>query len=576
MKQKKFRLNLSIKIILGCSLTLIIALGISFYFLTKKQERIIMEQAEKEARAIFKQIVIARKWIADHGGVFVERRHGVNPNPYLKGMKAEISDIEGKRYVKRNPAMVTKELSRYSEKEGLYWFHITSLKLTNPENAPDDFEKKALLEFEKKNLTELFSIEKIKSSTYLRYISPLYVEASCLSCHAKQGYKIGDVRGAISITIPLDKTISYISTNRKAMFISAIITLLSLITALFLMIRKIVLTPMKRLQNAINDFSEGKYHPEKRLKTGDEFEELCNAFSAMAAVLSEYHSCLNSKIREATKGLEDINQRLIEANRLLNDANMKKSDFIAKLSHELRTPLTSIKGAMDYISVKLAQFINNGSDVKKIDDLYTFFDVIKNNSDRLIRMVNSMLDIERIETGVFDMHFREVNLSNLISEVLIYFQLEAEKKGLIFNAHIPDKLVVYADEDRIKQVLINILSNAIKFSPPESEITIFAYKEKNYTIVEIWDEGPGVLPSEQERIFEKFYKNGNQQGTGLGLAICKGIIDLHKGIIGVKSDGKNGSCFFFKLPILEKIENPSESEEKPNLLDITEKIATPC
>lgn len=535
-----------------------------------------MEQAEKEARAIFKQIVITRKWIADHGGVFVERRPGVNPNPYLKDMKAVISDIEGKRYVKRNPAMVTRELSKYTEKEGLYWFRITSLRLTNPENAPDDFEKKALLEFENKNLKEIFSVERIQSSTYLRYISPLYVEDTCLGCHANQGYKVGDVRGAISITIPLDKTIDYISANRRAMFTSGVITLLSLITALFLMIKRIVLTPMNRLQAAINEFSEGKYNPEKRLRTGDEFEELCASFSAMASVLSEYHSCLNNKIREAIKGIEETNQRLIKANRLLNDANMKKSDFIAKLSHELRTPLTSIKGAMDYISIKLSQFMNSRSDDTRIEDLYTFFDVIKNNADRLIRMVNSMLDLERIETGVFEMHFKEVNLSNLISEVLIYFQLEAEKKGLFFNAHIPSKLIVYADEDRIRQVLINILSNAIKFSPPESEITIFAYKEKDNIVVEVWDEGPGVLPSEQERIFEKFYKNSKYEGTGLGLAICKGIIDLHKGIIGVKSDGKSGSCFFFKLPILEKIKISIESKEKTIISDIKEKISAPC
>lgn len=574
MKPKNFRMNLSLKLILGCSITLIVALGISFFILAKKQERIIMEQVEKEARAIFKQIVIARKWVADHGGVFIEKRPGVNPNPYLKGMKSEIIDVEGKRYVKRNPAMVTKELSKYSEKEGLYWFHITSLKLTNPENAPDEFEKKALLEFEKSDIREAFSVQKIKSSLYLRYISPLYVEDSCLGCHAKQGYKVGDIRGAISITIPLDKTLNYISSNRRGMLIAAVITLLSLIISLFLMIKKIVIIPMERLRSAINEFSEGEYNPEKRLKTGDEFEELCTAFSTMAAVLSEYHSCLNNKIKEATRGLEETNERLLEANRLLNEANIKKSDFITKLSHELRTPLTSIKGAMDYISARLSAFISNSSDKSEIDDLYVFFDVIKNNSERLIRMVNSMLDIERIETGISQMNFREINLSRIISEVLIYFQVDADRKGLFFNAHIPGELIVYADEDRIKQVLINILSNAIKFSPPESEIIIFAYREKDNAIVEIWDEGPGISASEQEKIFEKFYKNGKHEGTGLGLAICKGIIELHNGIIGVRSDGKNGSCFFFKIPVSG--DRSSERGDKQRIIDITERIAVPC
>lgn len=571
----RFKMNLSLKIILGCSITLIIVLGISFYLLAKKQEKIIMEQVEKEARAIFKQIVITRKWVADHGGVFVEKRPGIKPNPYLKGMRSEILDIEGKRYVKRNPAMVTKELSRYSEKEGLYWFHITSLKLTNPDNAPDEFDKRALLDFEKNNLKEKFFIESVNSSKFLRYISALYVEDSCLSCHAKQGYKIGDIRGAISITIPLDKTFNYISENRKGMLAAAFITLLSIITALFLMIKKIVLTPMKRLQAAINDFSEGNYNPEKRLKTGDEFEDLCTSFAAMASILSDYHSCLNNKIKEAIKGLEETNQKLIEANKLLKDSNIKKSDFIAKLSHELRTPLTSIKGAMDYIAFKLLASIDNPGSAD-LNNIYIFFDVIKNNTDRLIRMVNSMLDIERIESGITEMHFKESNISSILSEVLIYFQLDADKKGIYFNAHIPGRLMAYVDEDRIKQVLINLVSNAIKFSPPESEITIFAYCERDSIIVEVWDDGPGVKLDEQEKIFEKFYKNGSHEGSGLGLSICKSIIELHHGIIGVRSDGKNGSCFFFKLPSIYMAKKLLQPIDQQKISHTTERISVPC
>lgn len=581
-KIRTIRLNLSLKLIIGCSITLIIALSISFYLIAKRQEKLIMGQIEKEARAIFKQIVITRRWIADHGGVFVEKRPGVNPNPYLKGMRSEIVDIEGKKYVKKNPAMVTKELSKYSEKEGLYWFHITSLKLTNPENAPDTFERNALQQFEENNKKEIFSVENIDSSKYLRYISPLYIEEACLKCHAKQGYKIGDVRGAISVTIPMDKTFAEISANRKGMFIAALLTVLSLISALLLMIKKLVLMPMNRLQAAINEFSEGNYSPENRLKTGDEFEDLCRSFSAMASVLSEYHSCLNNKIKEATKGLEETNRKLIETNKLLNDANIKKSDFIARVSHELRTPLTSIKGAMDYISARLSSFLQNHPEETSIGDLHIFFDVIKKNSERLIRMVSSMLDIERIEMGTSEMHFTNANLSYLIAEVLAYFQIDADKKGISFNANIPNNLMVCIDEDRIKQVLINLISNAIKFSPDESEIIIFAYHEKSNVVVEIWDEGPGIPPSDHEKVFEKFYKNGNKEGTGLGLAICKSIIEAHKGIIGVNSDGENGSCFYFKLPYIDCKSNIScdefieQTSEQQKLIEIAKKINTPC
>lgn len=578
-KIRNMRLNLSTKLIMGCSITLAIALGISFYVIAQRQERLIMGQVENEARAIFKQIVITRKWIADHGGIFVEKLPWIKPNPYLKN--SEIRDVQGKRYVRENPAMVTKELSRYAKDKDSYWFHITSLKLMNPENAPDEFEKKALQQFEKSPINEIISIETVENSKYLRYISPLYVEDACLKCHAKQGYKVGDVRGAISVTIPIDKTFAAIDSNRRNMFIGAVITVLTLMTAMFLMMKKFVLTPMKRLKSAINEFSEGTYSPSKRLKTGDEFEDLCSAFSQMAGTLTDYHSCLNNKIKDATRGLEETNRKLIETNRLLNEANIRKSDFIARASHELRTPLTSIKGAMDYISAKLSSYLQYHHEETALDDLHIFFEVIKKNSERLIRMVNTMLDIERIEMGASELHFANVDLSYLIAEALAYLQINADEKGIYFNANIPNNITVCIDEDRIKQVIINLLSNAIKFAPEESEILIFAYPEKDHAVVEIWDEGPGIPPSEHERVFEKFYKNGNKEGTGLGLAICKSIIEAHNGIIGVNSDGKNGSCFYFKLPYTKGHHESFSQEgfnrtEQHRLLEIAKKITTPC
>ena len=212
-KFKRLKLNLSIKLIIGCSLTLIIALGISFSVIAHRQEKLIMGQVENKARAIFKQIIITRKWIADHGGVFVEKLPWVKPTTYIPD--SEITDVSGKRYIKETPAMVTKQLSLYAKDRESYWFHITSLKLTNPENAPDGFEKNALLQFEKNSMKELISVETIENSKYLRYISPLYVEEACLKCHAKQGYKVGDIRGAISVTIPMDITFAEISKTGK-------------------------------------------------------------------------------------------------------------------------------------------------------------------------------------------------------------------------------------------------------------------------------------------------------------------------------------------------------------------------
>ncbi|MFA5352749.1 MAG: DUF3365 domain-containing protein, partial [Thermodesulfovibrionales bacterium] len=537
MKELRIRsqIPLSLKFVIGSSLTLLIALSISFTAIAVHQERLIMAQVEKEARAIFKQIVITRKWIADHEGVFVESLPWAQSNPYLGGMgkEAEIRDIKGRRFIKETPAMVTKELSRYARDRELYWFHITSLKLTNPENAPDALERRALEIFERKGLREFLAVSTEQGAPYLRYISPLYVEKACLNCHGHQGYKVGDVRGAISVTIPLRETFAEIREGRMKMVIGGGLTVLSLMAAMFLMMKRLVLTPLGRLKGSIRGFSEDKGPVHEIVTTGDEIEELSRSFAEMSQRLTEYHNSLNEKIADATEGLEGANKRLREANRLLNEASERKSDFIAGASHELRTPLTSIKGGMDYISARIALFQEQHPDDTSLDDLATFFQLIKKNSERLIRMVNDMLDIEKIETGVVRMHISELNLSYLLAEVTASFQVEAREKKISLQTLLPDNLPVHADEERISQVMINLFANALKFSPEGGEIIVIAYPEKGCVVTEIWDEGPGVPPEEQEKIFAKFYKKGNREGSGLGLAICKSIVDAHYGIIGV-------------------------------------------
>ena len=540
------KFSLSFKFIVGCSLTLLVTLGATFYIFNERQEQLIIRQAENEARAVFRQIVLMRRWIADHGGVFVEKLPRSQPSPYLAD--PEILDRQGRRYTKETPAMVTKELARYSREEGLFWFHITSLKLTNPENAPDPFERRALLAFEQENLRELVSIETIDHKTYLRYISPLYVEEACLKCHREQGYKVGDVRGAISVALPMDKTFAEATRNRRRMFASMLLVVGALSGAMIFMMRHLVLRPMKQLTTSIQEFSRGNYQAEAILPTGDEFEDLSRSFAEMASRLTGYHDDLKDRIREATGDLAETNQKLRETNRLLSAASERKSDFVARASHELRTPLTSIKGSMEYLTAKLAclspQKISNCSQ----EELCDFFQLINKNTDRLIRMVNTMLDIERIEMGATTaLQYTGIDLVMVIRETVAGLACLAEEKGVRLTAMLPEALRLRADEDRIRQVLTNLLANAIKFAPDQSTVTIRAFMEKNFAVVEVQDQGPGIPMAEREKVFDKFYKLGNKEGSGLGLAICRSIIAAHGGIIEV-SDKEPGGCLYFRLP----------------------------
>ncbi len=183
-------------------ITLIVVLSLSAIFTaaTITNRAFIFEQARAEARALFNSIVMARKWNSHYGGVYAEKTPEMQSNPYLAN--PDITTKDGRVFTKKNPALMTREISELSGKEGLFKFHITSLNPLNPENVPDDFEKEALTGFalgEK----EHFRDELNQGKTMFRYMAPLYVEASCLECHAQQGYKVGEVRGGISVTFDI-------------------------------------------------------------------------------------------------------------------------------------------------------------------------------------------------------------------------------------------------------------------------------------------------------------------------------------------------------------------------------------
>lgn len=549
----RIKLGIITKLLIVTGMVLVLTMGILFYMLIQKQERLIMDQVRNEARSLFRQVVITRRWIADHGGIFVERLPWVRPNPYLAEInkETEVIDRRGRRLVRENPAMVTKELSRYARERGLFWFNITSLKPLNPDNSPDNFEREALRLFESRDINEYSAIQKIDNLRYFRYISPLYVETPCLDCHLKQGYRIGDVRGAISITIPVEDLFIEMRKNRINMVLVAVMVTLMLFFTTYVTMKRFILSPLSRLNRSIRNFAAGDDSFKTLISSGDEIEELSRTFTEMARSLSAYHTCLEDKIKAAVEDLEKTNKKLTEVNRELIEINNRKSDFVAKVSHELRTPLTSIKGAMDYISTRLRAMIEKSSvsdmDLQQLSDLFTFFEIIKKNSDRLIRLVNDILEIERLEQGKAELHCTEVDISVLIDEVIMALHSTAIQKEIAINKEIAPN-VIMADEDRIRQVLINLLSNAIKFSPEGSEVMIKTVPSDDCLMVIVKDNGPGISPEEQERIFDKFYKKGSKEGTGLGLAISKGIIEAHGGIIGVISDGSKGASFYFKLP----------------------------
>jgi len=177
-----------------------------------REKRLIQEQILTSARAHFQNIVLTRMWNAMHGGVFVEKKPGVETNQYLEN--PEITTTDGRVFTKRNPAMMTREISELAKTHGLFKYHITSLKPLNPNNAPDEFERIALENFNLGN-TEFSTEEPRGDKTFFRYMAPLETTEACLSCHASQGYKVGDVRGGISVTFDITPAKKALATDRN-------------------------------------------------------------------------------------------------------------------------------------------------------------------------------------------------------------------------------------------------------------------------------------------------------------------------------------------------------------------------
>ncbi len=223
-----------------------------------------------------------------------------------------------------------------------------------------------------------------------------------------------------------------------------------------------------------------------------------------------------------------------------------KNEFISTVSHELRTPLTSIRGSLGLLNAGMA-----GEIPKKAKD---FISIALNNCERLIRLINDILDIEKMESGKMEFHPAKINMVALVQQSLEINKNYADsfKIKLVFETPATSPLFVFAEADKILQVLTNLISNAVKFSRPKGTVTIRILKEKNKVRVEIEDHGQGIPESFQKNIFKKFSQvdssdNRQKGGTGLGLSISKAIIEKSGGKIDYRTKEGEGSVFYFEL-----------------------------
>jgi signal transduction histidine kinase len=225
-----------------------------------------------------------------------------------------------------------------------------------------------------------------------------------------------------------------------------------------------------------------------------------------------------------------------------------KNEFVSTVSHELRTPLTSIRGSLGLMGGGVAGVLTEQG--------RTLLDIAIRNSDRLGRLINDILDIEKIESGKMDYVFKELDLRSLLEQALEANRSYGETLGVGFAlGRVPDGARIRADEDRLMQVLANLLSNAAKYSPSGENVLLWAERRDAYLRISVLDHGAGIPEEFKRRIFQRFAQadasdTKQKGGTGLGLAVSKAIVEGHQGHMDFEKAEGGGTVFYFEIPEL--------------------------
>ncbi|GFM35518.1 histidine kinase [Desulfovibrio psychrotolerans] len=451
------------------------------------EKKHVNDVALRQARAFFQQIVSTREWNAEHGGVYVMVANNVMPNPYLIDKDRDITTVSGQTLTKINPAYMTRRISEILSDSTGVSFHITSLNPLRPNNAPDLWEKKALLGFENGEPEQFQLVDEAEKQEYFRYMAPLVATENCLPCHSELKGKSGGIRGGISVTIAA--------------------------------------APLLRLgQDNIN-----------RIGMGYLLIGIVGFFGIGASTL-----------------------QILRKREQAEAANRMKSMFLANMSHDMRTPLTGIIG--------MAELLRKDA---RNDQHKEYTAQLQLSAETLLDIVNDITDFSRLESGRMELAANTFSLSRLLESALGVVQFSCDRKGIRLSATIDSDVpdVLQGDGFRLRQMLGNLLGNAVKFTD-SGEISVHVSLCRNPQIqhalsveppqrsdecmlsFSVRDTGVGIQPSQQAAIFESFTQGSEalsrgQAGTGLGLAITRQLVEMMGGTIHVQSQPGTGSTFTF-------------------------------
>jgi signal transduction histidine kinase len=291
--------------------------------------------------------------------------------------------------------------------------------------------------------------------------------------------------------------------------------------------------PIRELHDGARSIGAGSLDTRIQVRTGDELEALAERFNAMASSVQDSHLHLEEKVAEKTRDLEL--------------ANRHKSEFLANMSHELRTPLNAIIGFSEVLADQQMFGTLNPKQLEYARDIH-------GSGHHLLSLINDILDLSKIEAGRLDLDRAEFDVGAAIANAATLLRERAQRQAVTLGIDLSPQLTTWvADPRRFKQILVNLLTNAVKFTPAGGSVAVHARVERDELVVAVSDTGIGIADTDLPLIFEPFRQIGvdgksQLEGTGLGLSLVRSLVEVQGGTLGVRSRLGEGSTFEFRLP----------------------------